>query len=41
MALNVGLEVSFDNIQDQKEIREMTGDVHNTKIYIIRDEAFR
>jgi hypothetical protein len=40
-ALNVGLDVSFDNTQDWKGIWEISGDINSTKTYITNDETSR
>jgi hypothetical protein len=37
IALNVGLDVSFDNMQDWKGIREKAGEVNSTEVYITND----
>jgi putative salt-induced outer membrane protein YdiY len=34
MALNAGLDVSFDNMQDWNRIREIAGEVNSKKAYI-------
>jgi hypothetical protein len=41
MALNVGLDVPFDNMQDGKGTRERAGKVNNTKACITNDETCR
>jgi hypothetical protein len=41
MVLNVGLGVSFDNMQDRKAIREEAGEVNSTGAYIANDETSR
>jgi hypothetical protein len=33
MAVNIGLDASFDNIQDLKGIRKKAGEVNSTKAY--------
>jgi hypothetical protein len=38
MALNVGLNVSFDNVQERKGILEKTERVNSTKGYVTNDE---
>jgi hypothetical protein len=38
MAINVGLDASFDNMWDWKGIWEETGEVNNMKAYI-KNEA--
>jgi hypothetical protein len=38
MALTVGLDASFNNMQDWKEIREKAGEGNSTKAYITSDE---
>jgi hypothetical protein len=37
MVLNIGLDASFDNIQDRKGIREKEEKVNSTKDYITND----
>jgi hypothetical protein len=32
MALNIGLEASFDNVQDRKGIRKKAGKVNGTEV---------
>jgi hypothetical protein len=39
MALNDDVNVSFDNMQDWKGIREKEGAVNSTKTYIKNDET--
>jgi hypothetical protein len=39
MALNVGFDVSFGNMQDWKGIREKAGEVNSAEGYIANDEA--
>jgi hypothetical protein len=41
MELNVGLDVSFDNMWDWKGIREKTGEVNGTKANVKYNVAFR
>jgi L-rhamnose isomerase len=40
MAVSVGLDIPFDNIQDWKGIREKAKEVNRTKAYITNDETF-
>jgi hypothetical protein len=40
MALKIGLDVSFDNMQDWKGIMEKTGEVNSTGAYIMNDESW-
>jgi hypothetical protein len=37
MALNVGLDVPFDNMQNWKEIQEQAREIKNAKAYITTD----
>jgi hypothetical protein len=39
MALNVGLDVSFDKMQRLKGMREKAGEVNSTGAYVTNDEA--
>jgi hypothetical protein len=39
--INVGLDVSFDNMQHWKGIRERAEKVNSTKAYITNDETSR
>jgi hypothetical protein len=39
MALNVGLEVSFDNMKDWKGIRQKYKEVYSTKSWTTSDET--
>jgi hypothetical protein len=39
MALNVGLDVSFDNMKDWRGIREKAGEPNNTKPYVTNEET--
>jgi hypothetical protein len=41
MVLKVGLDVSLDNMQDWKEIREKAAEVNSTKAYIANGEISR
>lgn len=40
VALNVGLDSSFDNLYSRKGIREKTRDVNSAKAYITSGEIF-
>jgi hypothetical protein len=38
MASSVGLDVSFDNLQDWKGVQEKAGEVNSKKAYVTNDE---
>jgi hypothetical protein len=38
IALNLGLDVPLDNMQDWKGIREKAGEVNSAKVYVANDE---
>lgn len=40
MPLNIGLDASFGNMKEWKEIREKAGDVNNRKVSVENDEIF-
>jgi hypothetical protein len=41
IALDVGLDASFDNTQDCKGIQEKAGEINNMKAYMTNHEIFR
>jgi hypothetical protein len=41
IALNVGLDVSFKDLQEWKGIREKVWQVNRTKSYVADDESYR
>jgi hypothetical protein len=39
MALNVGLDTSFNNMQDWKGIQKIRGECNDVKVYITNDDT--